>query len=138
MAMMLGLALLGMRGGLAFACLFFFADFLDFFGAEFAFFEFFFGRFAGAFFEFSFFFSFFFGFEFFFEGERGRARKEWRCVRGAGQEQAGEGEEDYEEGEFEEGELGRHARIHRLAVAPPLAKSVYSRALHPQQGLLHR
>jgi hypothetical protein len=32
----------------------------------------------------------------------------------------------------------RHGRIHRLAMAPPLAISVYSRALHPQQGFLHR
>ena len=120
---------------------FFLADLLDFAGAEFAFVEFFFGFLARTFLEFGFafgFFAVFFGSEFFFEDERRRARNDLGCVGSTGPKQAGEAEEDHEDGKPEQRQSGGHGRIHRLAMAPPLAKSAYSRALHPQQGLLHR
>jgi hypothetical protein len=87
-----------------------------FFVANFYFFlPFFFRRFA-------FFFSFFFRFVFerFFEGERVRFRFGGGAVRRAGgQQQAGEEQQDEEQSES----VG-HGRIHRLTMAPPLAKSV--------------
>jgi hypothetical protein len=100
---------------------FFGADFLYFGGAEFAFVEFFFGFFAGAFFEFRFaFFAFVFGFVRFFEGQRFRFGFGRGAVRRAGgQQQAGEEQQDEEQGES----VG-HGRIHRRAMALPLAKSV--------------
>jgi hypothetical protein len=94
---MLGLGSLRMRGGLLPARSFFFADFLDFAGAEFAFFKFFFGFFACAFFGFGFaFFAFFFGCEFFFEGERRPGWSRLSRMGCAGEKQAREHEEDYE------------------------------------------
>jgi hypothetical protein len=97
--------------------LFFRADFPDFGAAEFAFFEFFFGLFAFGFGEFEF--AFFFAFEFFFEAERGWGRTGRRRVCAAHGEQ--EGRED--ERDREQLELAWHRRIHRLAMAPPLAVS---------------
>jgi hypothetical protein len=115
----LGLAPVGFGGRTGFGG-FFSADFLGFGGAEFAFVEFFFGFFAGALFGFSFaFFAFVFDFVRFFEGQRVRFRFGRGAVRRAGsQQEAGEEQQDEEQGE----PVG-HERIHRLAMALPLAIS---------------
>jgi hypothetical protein len=115
----LGLAPVGLCGRTGLGG-FFVADFLDFGCAEFAFVKFFFGFFAGPFFGFRFaFFASAFFFERFFEGQRFRFRLGRGAVRCAGGQQE-TGEE--KQGE-EQGEPVGHGRIHRLAMAPPLAKS---------------
>jgi len=78
---------------------------------------------------FAFFFPFFrIVFERFFQSDGSRFRF-GRVAVGDGrrQQEGGEKEQD-----GEQGKPGGHGRIHRLLIAPPLAKSGYSHALQPQ------
>lgn len=101
---------------------FFFADFVGFVLTQFGCFDFFPGGLAFAFLRFRFF-VFEFAFERFFEGERvhrGRQRR-WSTVRGGGEKERGD-----EEQNGEQRETTGHGRVHRLAEPQPLATQLTS------------